>query len=159
MIPASITVALDSLQTQVTAALPLEAASRPAIQALQLNAQTLVAAIDAALANAATLSTSGTIGLIATLDNWTGPIDPEGMISGVNAMLVSATDQWALAVMRGLVGRVASNLDQLGPIPATPSKIYTPITATAPIVQPPESGMSFMGKFSKMNLKQLSYNR
>lgn len=159
MIPSSITTALDSLQTQVNAALPLESASRPTIQALQLNAQTLVAAIDAAIASAATLSTSGTIGLVATLDNWTGPIDPEGMISGVKAMLVSATDQWALAVMRGLVGRVASNLDQLGPIPVTPSKIYTPITAVPPPPSQPESGRSFLGKFAQMKLKQLSYHR
>src|SRR5258708_37630279 len=152
VIPASITVALDSLQTQVNAAVPLEAASRPTIQALQLNVQTLVAAIDTALASAVTLSNSGTIGLVATLDNWTGPTDPEGMITGVNAMLVSAKDQWALAIMRGIVGRVASNLDQLGPIPAIQSKIYTPITATAPIVQPPESGMSFLGQIAQMNL-------
>jgi hypothetical protein len=159
MIPTSITTALTSLQTQVAAALPLDAASRATIQALQLNAAALVAAIDTAVANAATLSTSGTIGVVATIDTWAAPTDPEGIIAGVQAMLVSATDQWNLSVMRGLVGRVATNLDQLGPVPMLqPSTIYSPLPP-APKLPPPESGQSFLGRFAKADLRRFRFNQ
>src|SRR5262245_5498911 len=133
-IPASVTNALAALQAQVSAALPLETASRPTIQAIQLNAASLVSQVDTALANAATLSKSGTLGVTATIDTWVAPVAPEDIITGVTSMLTSVIDQWKLAVMRGLVGRVASNLDQLGPIPAVkPTQIYIPAQPVSPI--------------------------
>lgn len=158
MIPTSVTTALASLQAQIQAALPLDAAKRPTIQALQLNAAALVNSIDVALANASTLSNSGKIGVVDAIDTWDAPADPEGIIAGVNAMMVSATDQWNLAVMRGLVGRVATNLDQLGPAPALkPSTIYAPLPP-GPKPQPLESGQSFLAKFAQSSLKRFRYN-
>jgi hypothetical protein len=160
MIPASVTDALTSLQAQVAAALPLENATLPTIQALQLNAAALVGAIDVALANAATMTTSGTIGVPAAIDTWVAPVNPEGMIAGVNALYVSAADQWNLSVMRGLVGRVATNLDQLGPIPTPiqPSKIFSPMPP-APQLPAPERGHSFLAKFARTNLKSFRFNQ
>jgi hypothetical protein len=158
MIPAAVTVAVTALQTQVAAALPLESASRPTIQALQLNAAALVDQIDAALAAAVALSASGSIGITAEIDTWVSPTDPEGIITGVTSMLVSTQTQWQLAVMRGIIGRVASNLDQLGPVPQLqPSKIYSPLPP-APKLPPPESGMSFLATFAKTNLKRFRFN-
>jgi hypothetical protein len=158
-IPSSVTTALTSLQAQVAAALPLESASRATIQALQLNAAALVAAIDTALANASTMNGLVPTGATPpTIDSWIAPVAPEDIIAGIQAMYVSATDQWKLSVMRGLVGRVASNLDQLGPIPAVqPSKIYIP-AIPAPAPQPPETGTGFLAKFAKTGLKAFRFN-
>jgi hypothetical protein len=158
-IPSNVTNALTSLQLQVAKALPLESASRPTIQALQLNAGALVAAIDTALANAATMSGLVPTGATApTIDTWIAPTAPEDIIADLQAMLVSATDQWNLAVMRGLVGRVASNLDQLGPVPAVqPTRIVVP-APPSPALPPAESGQSFFAKFAKTGLKMFHFN-
>jgi hypothetical protein len=109
MIPANVTTALNSLQTQVAAASPLEKASTPTITALQLNADALVTLID----NALTAAADG-------LDSWIAPSEVLNIISGVLTSQTAAIDQSNLALMRGVCGRVAANLDQLGPTPALP---------------------------------------
>jgi len=136
MIPATVTTALSSLQAQVATAEPLEQASAPTIAALQLNAAALVVLIDIAVANAAD-----------DLDTWDAPSAPEGMISGINELVGAGSDQTTLALMRGVCGRAAANLDQLGPMPAVPpAQVFAPL----PPPQPPETGITFMAKFQRM---------
>lgn len=101
-VPANVLSELSALQTQVAAAKPLQSAPYATIKAIQLNAQNLVADIDAAV-----ISTMG------SLDTWTAPTDPDLMVSGVLSLLQNAVDQTALTNMRGFVGRATSNLDQL----------------------------------------------
>ena len=101
-IPANITAELASLQAQVTAASPLRSASFATVKALQLNAANLVADVQAAL-----------IAPDNTLDTYVATADPVAIISGVLGLLDAALDQSNLALMRGVTGRVASNLDQL----------------------------------------------
>lgn len=101
-IPANITTELRSLQAQVIAAAPLANASTATITALQLNAGNLVADIQAALVAPGNL-----------LDVWVSPIDPISIVGGVLSVLSASQDQNKLSLMRGVIGRVASNLDQL----------------------------------------------
>jgi hypothetical protein len=101
MIQSSITTELQSLQAQVNAARPLNQASFPTIKALQLNAGNLVIDIQTALVAP------------STLDTWVAPVDVGGIISGVNAAITAGEDQNQLSLLRGITGRVASNLDQL----------------------------------------------
>lgn len=101
MIPASITTALQSLEAQVLAASPLINASQSTITALQLNAGNLVANIQT------TLTAS------SLLDTWIAPSDAPTMITGVLNVVIAANDQNTLSLMRGVVGRATSNLDQL----------------------------------------------
>jgi hypothetical protein len=99
----AITTALTSLENQVTAASPLAQASAPTILALQLNAQALTGQIEQAQYDAA-----------GQLDTWTDTSQaPEMMIQGVVNAYNSANDESSLAELRGIVGRVTSNLDQL----------------------------------------------
>ena len=136
MIPANVTTALTSLQAQVAAAVPLEQASAPTIAALQLNAAALVVLIDNAVAAAAD-----------DLDTWDAPTQPEGMISGINELVGAAQDQANLSLLRGVCGRAAANLDQLGPLPTVPpTQIFAPVLPPPP----PETGVSFMGKFPRL---------
>ena len=100
-ISASITTALTSLQAQVAAAQPLANASRATRTALKLNAANLVASIQGAL-------TASSI-----LDTYVAPTDPGVMVAGVLRLLTAAEDENTLSLMRGVVGRAASNLDQL----------------------------------------------
>jgi hypothetical protein len=102
MIPAIVTTELADLQTQVAAAAPLTSASRATVTALQLNAAQLIADIDAAV-----VTTAG------QLDSWVATTEPNAIVAGVISLLTSATDQSALANMRGYVGRSTSNLDQI----------------------------------------------
>jgi hypothetical protein len=101
MIPANITSELAFLQTQVAAAKPLSNAPFTSVKAMQLNAGNLVADIQTVL-----VATN-------TLDTWVAPVDPASMVLGFGAVVIAADDQNNLSSMRGLVGRVASNLDQL----------------------------------------------
>lgn len=101
-IPATITAELASLQAQVTAASPLTSASAATIKALQLNAAQLVSDVEAALIAPANM-----------LDTYVAPSDPPTIIMGVEALLLAAQAQSGLALMRGVVGRAASNLNQL----------------------------------------------
>jgi hypothetical protein len=158
MIPATVTDALNSLQAQVNAAMPLEKASRPTISAIQLNAASLVALIDISLASAATLlNLTPPSNNVFTVDTWVAPTAPEDIINALNSIYVSAHDQWILSVMRGVLGRVAANVDQLLPVAVAPQplKIYGP-QPPDPIIQPPESGISFLGKFAQQGLKAFS---
>lgn len=101
-VPAAITSELAALQAQVAAAAPLTSASAATVLALQLNAAQLVTDVDAALAGAA-----------GQLDTWIAPADPDQIVAGVTALVDSVEDQSSLADTRGLVGRVAANLEQL----------------------------------------------
>lgn len=100
-IPANIKTELANLQAQVAAAVPLNNASIAVIKAMQLNAVGLVADIQTALVAP------------NRLDTWMALMDPQGMVSGFNLSLVAAQDLNSLSLMRGVVGRVASNLNQL----------------------------------------------
>jgi hypothetical protein len=100
-IAANITAELASLQAQVAAATPLAQASHASKTALQLNAGKLVADVQAALVAP------------SLLDTWSPPGDPISIIAGVNVVVTASLDQSDLALMRGVVGRAASNLDQL----------------------------------------------
>ena len=100
-ISTTITTALSSLQAQVAAAAPLANASIPTITALQLNAAQLVSDIQTALT------------ATSTLDTWVAPADPISMVNGFDQVVVAGVDQSNLSLMRGVVGRAASNLDQL----------------------------------------------
>lgn len=101
-IPATITTALASLQAQVLAAQPLANASSATVKAMQLNAGNLVNDVQSALTAPNNL-----------LDTWSAPSDPASIVAGINNLVSAATDQSNLALMRGIVGRVASNLNQL----------------------------------------------
>lgn len=100
-IPSSITTALDSLESQVAAAQPLANASEATRTALKLNASSLVTSIRTTLAAS------------SALDTWTAPADPNVIISGVLGLVDDAADQSNLALMGGVVGRAAANLNQL----------------------------------------------
>ena len=100
-ISASITTALTSLQAQVAAAQPLANASQATRTALKLNAGALVASIQASLVAP------------SLLDTWTPTTDPAVIVAGVNSVVTAARDENTLSLMRGVVGRAASNLDQL----------------------------------------------
>lgn len=101
-IPANITAEIAFLQSQVTQNAPLTSAPRAQVVAMQLNAKQLVADTDAALTAAA-----------GTLDTWTSPVGAAQIIAGIQAISTSAQNQSDIALCRGIVGRVASNLDQL----------------------------------------------
>lgn len=101
MIPPAITTALVSLEAQVDAAQPLENADQATIIALQLNAAALVKAIQDTL----TVPSS-------VLDTWVPPSDPVSIVIGVLNDLEAAQDQTTLSLMRGVVGRATSNLEQ-----------------------------------------------
>lgn len=92
---------LVGLQEQVAAATPLENAPSATVKAIQLNAIDLTADIQAALV------------ATGTLDNWSAPTDAPTIISGFNDIVTQATDESTLALLRGVLGRVTSNLDQL----------------------------------------------
>lgn len=100
-ISSSITTALQSLINQVAAAKPVASASQPTRTALKLNAANLVASIQSALVAP------------SLLDTWVAPIDAPSIVAGVLQLVSAAQDQSNMSVMRGTVGRVASNLDQL----------------------------------------------
>lgn len=102
MIPASITTALASLVAQVAAANPLVSAPRATILAIQLNAASLVSNIQSTL-----------VAPNNTLDTFVPPADPVAIIHGIWGLRHAADDQSNLSLMRGVVGRATSNLDQL----------------------------------------------
>jgi hypothetical protein len=101
-IPANILAELSNLQAQVTAATPLAQASRATVKAMQLNAAQLVSDVQSAL-----------IAPGNTLDLWTAPTDPAAIAAGISGLLTASQDQSSLALMRGVVGRAAANLNQL----------------------------------------------
>jgi hypothetical protein len=99
-IPSNIMEELANLQAQVQAATPLNNAPFPTIRAMQLNAGQLVSDIQTALT------------ATSVLDTWTAPSDPVSIVAGFNSVVTAGDDQSDLSLMRGVVGRVASNLDE-----------------------------------------------
>lgn len=117
-IPANLQSEASFLQSQVTANTPLANAPQAQIRAMQLNATQLVADTDTALSAAATLPNGnpppGVAPLVTgTLDTWQAPVAVLAIIAGVNATYTSAQNQSDIALFRGIVGRVLSNLNQL----------------------------------------------
>jgi hypothetical protein len=100
-IATSITTALQGLIKQVAAAKPMANASQATRTAIKLNAGNLVASIQSALTAS------------SLLDTWTAPADAPTMVAGIQQVVTAAQDQNNLCLMRGTVGRAASNLDQL----------------------------------------------
>lgn len=100
-IPANISSELIFLQKQVLAAGKLENAPFSTVKAIQLNAANLVADIQTTLTSA------------SDIDTWTAPADQPGIVSGFLKVAVEATDQNTLSLMRGIVGRSLSNLNQI----------------------------------------------
>lgn len=112
MIPANITIALASLEAQVAAASPLASAPHSALVAAQLNASNLVNMIQTALTTTLTSNIILTTDSVL-LDTWVPPIDSISIINGILNVLVSSQNQNQLSLIRGVVGRATSNLDQL----------------------------------------------
>jgi hypothetical protein len=112
-IPADITIELSSLQAQVAAAVPLNNAPFATIKALQLNAGNLVDDIQTALTTTTLIPNIVLTTDSRLLDTWVPPVDPISMVTGFNAVVIAGDNQSDLSLMRGVVGRVASNLDQL----------------------------------------------
>jgi hypothetical protein len=101
-IPSALQAQIAALNVAFTAASPVEQSPRAAITALQINAATLVPAVDSALAGAA-----------GALDTFTAPALATDMATGLVGLLTASQNQTDLADLRGLAGRVASNLDQV----------------------------------------------
>lgn len=102
MIPANITNELASIKAQLAAAEPLVGASHATIVAIQLNSAQLVNDIQDALVAPNNL-----------LDTFIAPVDPAAIVHGVFSLRHAADDQKNLSLMRGVVGRASSNVDQL----------------------------------------------
>lgn len=113
MIPAKIASDLASLEAQVQAAQPLANASQETITALQLNAGNLVASIQNALTTTKLIPNVIFITDNILLDTYTATIDPVTIVKDVVNILTSAQNQSQLSLMRGVVGRATSNLDQI----------------------------------------------
>ena len=101
-ISATITTELADLQAQLAAATPLTQAGHASVVAIKLNAGQLLNDVQSALIAPANL-----------LDTWTAPSDAPAMASGLLGVLDAAEDQSALALARGQIGRVVSNLNQV----------------------------------------------
>ena len=103
-IPQNIIDEFANIQTQIDAAIPLSTANHPTILALQLNAAQLVSDCEQA---------QGT--LVGQLDTyvWTPGDDPAVITAAVQGLNASATDESTICLLRGLAGRMASNLNQL----------------------------------------------
>jgi hypothetical protein len=101
MIAQAIQDALAELQAQVIAASPLENAATADVKAIQLNAVDLTEALQEALV------------ATGTLDSWSAPTDAPTIIGGYDDIVTQATDEATLALMRGVLGRVTSNVEQL----------------------------------------------
>lgn len=112
-IPANIMTEIASLQAQTVANAPLSNASRANIIAMQLNAAQLVSDVDAAQSPLAGVLDSWTAFQPVSITYPNGTIDPQQIVNGVLRLLGNAQDENAIVLMRGLVGRVADNLDQL----------------------------------------------
>jgi len=93
------------IQAQINAAIPLSAATHATKTALQLNATQLVSDCEQA---------QGT--LAGALDTyiWTPGDDPAAITKAVQGLNQNAADEANICLLRGLAGRMASNLNQLG---------------------------------------------
>ena len=93
---------IAALNVAFAAASPIEQAPRASVTALQINAAQLVSDIDSALASAA-----------GALDTFTTPLLAADMATGLLGLYMASQNQTDLADVRGLAGRVVSNLDQI----------------------------------------------
>lgn len=100
-ISTTITSELTSLQLQVQAASPLAQATPATLIAIKLNAAKLVSDLQSALVAP------------SLLDTWTAPTDPASIALGLLGVSTAAADQNTISLMRGIVGRAASNVDQI----------------------------------------------
>ena len=101
-ISADLQAKVAALNTAFLAASPVEQSPRAAVTALQINAAHLVSDVDSALAGAA-----------GGLDAFAAPSDPVAIATGLSGLLTASQNQTDLADLRGLIGRVASNLAQI----------------------------------------------
>jgi hypothetical protein len=103
-IPKSIVSEFTNIQSQINAAVPLARASHATVIALQLNAAQLVSDCEQA---------EGT--LAGALDTyvWIPGDDPAKITSAIVGLNGNAADEANIALLRGLAGRMASNLNQL----------------------------------------------
>jgi hypothetical protein len=97
----AITASLQSLQLQVQAAEPLSQTDHATLTAIKLNAANLVNAIQAALVAP------------SLLDSWVAPADAPSIATGLLSVSTAADDARNLALMRGVVGRATSNINQV----------------------------------------------
>lgn len=104
-IPQNIVNEFAFIQAQINLAVPLTAAPHAVVVALQLNANQLVLDCEQA---------QGT--LAGQLDTyvWTPGDDPANITTAVQGLSASANDEANITLLRGLAGRMASNLNQLG---------------------------------------------
>ena len=104
-IPQNIINEFAFIQGQIDRAIPLTTASQPMLLAIQLNTMQLVSDCE----NAQTK-------LAGQLDTWTPPPtnEPTVIISGILDLSSSAQDEANIVLLRGLAGRMATNLNQLG---------------------------------------------
>lgn len=112
-IPQNITSELQFLENQVAAATPLANAPFATIKAMQINAGNLVNDIQTALTTTTMIPNLVLTTDSLLLDSWAPPIDPISIVNGFATVVTAAEDQNSLSLMRGVVGRAASNLDQL----------------------------------------------
>jgi len=103
-IPQAIQTDIAFLQNQVAANQPLAEAPHPNIVAMQLNATALVNEVEMAQYS-----------LAGALDTytWTPGDDPAVITAAVMGLRQSGIDEANIALIRAVVGRVKSNLDQL----------------------------------------------
>lgn len=101
-VPQKILGEVQFLSNQINSSQPLTSQPKSLVTAMQLNAANLVKDIDAAQGDA-----------IGQLDTWVQPGDPFALISSLQGLGISATDQLSIFDTRSFVGRLASNLDQL----------------------------------------------
>jgi hypothetical protein len=114
-VPTSVLTELAVLQAQVLAASPLSNASDATVEAMQLNAEQLVNDIQTALIAVSVPTGTNTVSVTdgSLLDGWVAPIDPGTIASSLLTVDDAATNQSDLSLMRGVVGRVAANLNQI----------------------------------------------
>jgi len=104
MIPQNIASQFTNIQAQINAAIPLSTASHATVVALQLNSAELVSDCEQAQGS-----------LAGALDTyvWTSGDDPAAITSAIQGLSTNANDEADIVWLRGLAGRMASNLSQL----------------------------------------------
>lgn len=111
-IPSNITIELANLEAQVALASPLAKTPHSNLVAMQLNAANLTADIQTALTTTVLSnlipSTDSTL-----LDGWVPPADAVTITVGVLNILTASQNQEQLSLLRGIVGRATSNLNQI----------------------------------------------
>ena len=100
-IPANIIADLQDLSAEYAAAAPLTIAASTTIQALAIEAASVVSDLDAAIPAAA-----------GALDGFAPTGKAPAIATAVLGLLDASTTQSSLTDIRGIVGRMASNLNQ-----------------------------------------------